>query len=164
MRNENKFLKLDYQKNINNSSTREKDLNLLKMPLKSIISLDISSKYRPKPSNFNKLIIEKIINKEIFVGNDYNTIMFVLNLEYKKFIDLITHKKKIEDFINDSNEKDINCEKIKENLSKIELLFYKKLKSYEGLFASLFLFYLYNLERYIALKQKRSKKTNNDEK
>lgn len=159
--NENKFLKLDYKKNINDS-TREKELKLLKKSLKEIISFDISSKFKNKDHNNNKLIIDKIINKKIFVDDaDYNTIMFALNLNYEEFIDIITYKKNIEDLINDFDTKDINYEKIKKCLSKIEFHFYEQLKKYNSIFATFFLYYLYNLERYLKLKQIRANKKKN---
>ena len=63
MNEENKLLKLDYNKYVNKLK-REDDLNLLNMSLQNFFSQDISSKYNAseKKPYHNKTIINNIIN------------------------------------------------------------------------------------------------------
>ena len=75
--NENKLLKLDYA--YVNTLKREDEINLLDKTLREIFSLNISSKFKTKPADYNEIIIDKILNREL-CQNDYQTNEFVLNI------------------------------------------------------------------------------------
>ena len=145
-----KLVKLDYR--YINELKKENELNYLKMALKEIFSMDISKKYSKFGNDYNKKIIEQIINKD-------DSINFIFNLTYSDFIDLFTHKKKIEDIKALNIKLDINCcEEIKKYIPKVES-FYSELKGKNDIkYSTLVIFYLYNLERVIKLKQNRKKK------
>ena len=149
---EKKLGKLNYEKYIN-KLIKEKDLEYLKMTLKDLYSLHTSIKYGE--SNLNKSIIDESINK----GD--KTINFVLNLTYSDFIELFTYKKTLEDMIKLNDiQAEIDYEKIKNCLPGVEELFTDLLKEkkYDVQYATMVVFYLYNLERALQLKQDRIKK------
>ena len=135
-----------------NELKKENELNYFKMTLKEIFSMDISTKYSKFGNDYNKKIIEQVINKD-------DSINFIFNLTYNDFIDLFTHKKKIEDIKALNIKLDINCcEEIKKYIPKVES-FYSELKGKNDIkYSTLVIFYLFNLERIIKLKQNRKKK------
>ena len=159
----NKLLKLDYKyiKNIKKNF----DLKLLKMPLKELYSLNISGKYK-KEKNHNKKIIGKIIEKingKKEKSLEDNAVIFIFNINYENFIDIFIHKRNIEDLIEFYNKgkNDINCNIIKNNLFYVKDLFIDLLNKYDKKYTSLYLLYLYNMERYFLLKKKRTNKEKN---
>ena len=158
----NKLLKLDYS--LIDKFKREIELKLLNKTLKEIFSYNISTKFRKstRPPNFNKLIIDKIINKDFPSIDDYQTKEFVLNMTYNDFIQYFIHEKNIEDINNSYN--NINYEKIKENFPFIESILCELLNKNDSNYVCFFLFYLFNLKRYLLLKQIRVSKVENDKK
>jgi len=87
------FLKLDY-KYINKLQVSfEKDL--LSKKLKELLSLNISPKYKGKEEN-NKNIIEIIEkkDKDIIKEEFVDTLIFILNITFRDWLDLFTRKKK----------------------------------------------------------------------
>ena len=150
---EKKLKKIDYK--YINELIRDKELNNLNKPLGMLVSLDISKRYKTLDSNYNELIIEKIKKEK---KND-ETIQFALNLTFMDFIELFTHKKNINDLIKLYNKKpNINCVKIEENIHGIEELFIDLIKKYDIKYATLVVFYIFNIERALEFKQKRRKK------
>jgi hypothetical protein len=147
---EKKLKKIDYQ--YINELIRDKELNNLNESLEMLVSLDISKIYKTLDSNYNKLIIEKI---KIEKKND-EAIQFVLNLTFIGFIELFTHKKNLDDLIKLYNIKsNINYEEIEENIHGVEELFIDLIKKHDIKYATLVVFYLFNLERALEFKQKR---------
>ena len=69
-----------------------KDLLLLKLKLKELLSFNISAKYRPLRKEYNKEIIERIesekesiINESNDVNNHfYDTLKFILNITFER--------------------------------------------------------------------------------
>lgn len=145
-----KLAKLDYR--YINELKKENELKYFKMSLKEIFSMDISTKYSKFGKDYNKKIIEQIINKD-------DSINFIFNLTYNDFIDLFTHKKKIEDIKVFNINLDNKCyEEIKKYIPKVES-FYSELKGKNDIkYSTLVIFYLFNLERVIKLKQNRKQK------
>lgn len=145
-----KLLKLDYR--YINELKKENELKYFKMSLKEIFSMDISTKYSKFGKDYNKKIIDQIINKD-------DSINFIFNLTYNDFIDLFTHKKKIEDIKVFNINLDNKCyEEIKKYIPKVES-FYSELKGKNDIkYPTLVIFYLFNLERVIKLKQNRKQK------
>ena len=97
----------------------------------------------------NKSILEKVEKND--------TINFVLNLTYKDFIDLFTHKKTIEEI---SQNKLRDNSMIKDNLPGVETMFTDLLEERDNNtdYSLLVIFYLFNLERSINMKQDRKEK------
>ena len=150
---EKKLKKIDYK--YINELIRDKELNNLNKSLEMLISLDISKRYKNLDSNYNKLIIEKIKKEK---KND-ETIQFALNLTFMDFIELFTHKKKINDLIKFYNKKsNINCVEIEENIHGVEELFIDLVKKHDIKYATLVVFYIFNIERALEFKQKRRNK------
>ncbi len=85
-------------KNINKIK-KEEDLKLLDMEIQKILSLEISTKQKYKSSDYNKNLIEKIINKEKTV-EDYDTTIFAFNMKLKDWLDLFLMKKNMDDLKN----------------------------------------------------------------
>ena len=146
-----KLFKLDYI--YINELIKEKELNYLKMTLNELYSQNISPKNRFQEKDYNKKLIKELVKK-----ND--TINFVFNLTYKDFIELFIHKKtiyNIKDFHNAIN--DINYDAINKNLPKVEELLCDLIRKNNDLkYSILVVFYLFNFERALQLKQTRVKK------
>ena len=156
----NKFYKLNYK--YINELKRNKNLQLLKMKIEELLSMEISPKNKKINSNFNQNLIMKIKNKKECV-KDYETIIFVLNLTFEEWISLFTHKKIINEIIleNELDSKDINIEKIQKSLNGADQLLRKMTKE-SDLFISYFIFFLYNYERWFFIKTGRSKNSKNE--
>ena len=152
---ENKFkiLKLDY-KYINHLK-REVNLDYLGMPLKDLFSKDISGKYNKLEPNINKINIERLLSNQTD-----ETIKFVFNISFGNWLDLFTYKKTIKELINEYDPYDykkIDYQKIKDNFIGIDVLL-NKIKKEDPNYFSLFIFYLYNYERWFFIKKGRNKK------
>ena len=84
-----KLLTLDHKQYIN-KLVKKLDLELLRMPLKDLISLDTSKRYaKISDKDWNKKIIEKILEKE----KNNKKINDLLNMSFNKWIDIFTYKK-----------------------------------------------------------------------
>jgi len=153
--------KIDY-KIIGRLESKEKKLNLLNSTLKNHFSAKISSTYTKYPSNYNELIIDKILNDE----DNKNIFDFIFNdLLIKDWIEIFLYKKDFKDFdkyilIDKSQQKIIkeNLERVDKYINKI----YKKHKKDKIYFHCFFLI-AYNLYRFLLLKEKRNKNKNEEE-
>ena len=77
------------------SYAKEKKINLLNSTLKKYLSAKISPIYTTYPSNYNKLIIDKILNDE----DNKNIFDFIFNdLLIKDWIEIFLYKKDFKDF------------------------------------------------------------------
>ena len=77
--------------------TKEEKLNILNLTLKKYLSGKISPKYTKSnyPSNFNELIIIKILNEEV----NKDILNFILNdLLIKDWLEIFLYKKDLKDF------------------------------------------------------------------
>ena len=126
------------------------------MSLKDLFSNEITSKIKSKSKekDFNKKKLEKILNEETD-----DTILFTLNMRFIDWFDIFTFKKTLIEVLNqyNNNNKYIDLDKIKKNLITIDTLLIKKSKKNLDEF-SLFLFYIYNYERWFKNKKPRKKK------
>ena len=133
-----KLMKLDHKKYIG-IVQKQTELNYLYMTLEALFSEEA----------YNKSILEKLEKND--------TINFVLNLTYIEFIDLFTHKQTIEE-INPTKLRDNKI--IKDNLPGVEAMYTDLLEERDDNidYSLLVIFYLFNLERSIMMKQNRNKK------
>jgi hypothetical protein len=134
---------LNYKKYIDH--LRKKDnLKYLHLPLKEILSLEISPRFKNEDANSNKTNIEMIldkIQKEEYEEKN-SPIKNLLNMELREWIDIFTMKKDIESLGNIS-------EVVKSKLPTITDLMNDILnKNHSTDYLSLFLFYLYNYEKW----------------
>ena len=141
-----KLLDLDYS--LISKIKKDKDLELLNMKLKDLVSKDISSKYKSKlnEKDYNKNIINKIIQNE----DSSEKLMNLLNMTFNEWIDIFTYK--IE---NDYN-KEYNL--LQAALDKINQ---KNNNDKEYLLK--FIFYLYNYKRWFESKKGRNTNEINDD-
>ncbi len=160
-----KLYKLNYK--YVNQLNKEIDLKYLNMTLKELVSKEISSKYKIIPSDANKTFIESLINKtnetkEEF-SEDYDTILFVLNMTFREWLDLFTYKKNINDLKAQHEQlKYINYEKIENNISGLNNLLEELMDNHDEKYFSFFIFYLYNYERWFSIKSGRNRKNKNN--
>ena len=133
---------------------KDKELSLLKLPLKEIFSNNISPKYSTLPPEYNKNMIRELISKE----NENAIIMFAFNLTLEEWIDIFTHKRKLEAFENLSKE---NIKEIDNKFDKVEKLIvemYQK-NNYKN-YLSYLISYMFNYKRWFLIKKGRNRITN----
>ena len=71
--------------------TKDRDLNIFRMKLKELYSLEITPKFKYISKQHNKNIINEIIeNKEL---DNYQSIMFAFNLTFGEWMELFTYRK-----------------------------------------------------------------------
>ena len=142
---EEKLFKLDYK--YVNRLNREQDLQYLDMKLKELFSKDISPKYiiKNRHKDFNKRYISKILNNQ-----SDNTILFVFNITFRDWLDLFTLKKNIKDIIfkYDYLDKDIDSGNIQKSLFSVDILLNKIMNENNKEYLTMFIFLLYNYERW----------------
>jgi hypothetical protein len=143
---------LNYKKYIDH--LRKKDnLKYLHLPLKEILSLEISPRFKNEDANSNKTNIEMILAKIKKEENEEknNPIKNLLNMELREWIDIFTMKKDIESLGNIS-------EVVKSKLPTITDLMNDVLnKNHAADYLSLFLFYLYNYEKWFINRSSRKR-------
>ena len=143
---------LDYK--FTDKIKKEKELSLLNLPLKNIFSNNISPKYSTLKSDYNKNMIELILNDE----RDNANIMFAFNLTLGEWIDIFTYKRKLESF---ENLNEVNIKELEDKFVKVEKLIneiYKKNNNKNYL--SYFISYTFNYKRWFIMKKGRNRITN----
>ena len=154
-----KLCKLNYK--IINQINKDNDTKLLRMTLEDLFSLDISPKYKSKSPDFNKKLIQKIINKEKKV-NDNETVCFVLNMTFGEWFDLFRNKKDIKDIQKQYQQNnDIKFDQIEKNFVYVDNLLDEMIKKQDEKYFRIFTFYIYNYERWFAIKSPRKNKSQN---
>ena len=152
---EEKLFKLDYK--FINKLNREQDLKYLDMSLKELFSKEISPKYikEKRQEDSNKIYISKILNNQ-----KDNTILFVFNMTFRDWLDLFTLKKSIHDIITkyDYLAKDIDCERIQKSLYGVDNLLKKIMNENDKEYLTMYIFFLYNYERWFYNKKGRISK------
>ena len=145
-----KLKDLDYNKYINNIK-KDEEIKYLKEPLKVLLSKNVSSKFSNSPEDANTQIIGSILEEE----KNNEVLMSILNLTFRDWIDIFLLKKNVNDFeyLSYSSYKEIE-----EKMPKINELLDNILEKNGGEYLSSFIFYLYNYERYFAVKRNRKKK------
>ena len=152
-----RLYKLDYK--YIEKMNKDIDTKLLKMPLQDLFSMDITSKIKRISSNYNQNFIQKIINQEEIV-KDYDTVIFVLKMTFGEWLDMFTYKKDINYLKNKYKEyNNINYEKIENNIFCANNLFDEILLKNDEIYFNTFIFYLYNYERWFAVKSSRVEKS-----
>ena len=154
-----RLYKLDYK--YTNQLKKDEDMNIIKMSLKELYSLDISPKFTKNlPNDINKKNIKEIIENNNI--KDYETIMFVFNLSFADWMELFCYKKDINEIIN-KYEGIYNVDKdiIKNNFVGVENLLRMILKKVDKHDFSAFTFFLYNYTRWFYIKNGRNKEDNN---
>ena len=151
------LLKLKYE--YINRLQKDQELEFLNMSLKELYSKDISPKYNKNhyPEDYNKRIIEKIINNE-----PGDTILFAFNITLRDWLDIFTYKKNVKDLLNEKYEnfQNVEIEKVEKSLVRVDSflnIFYEKDNEH---YMKKFLFYLYNYERWFYLKRSRNRESN----
>ena len=132
------------------------------MKLKDIFSSDISEKYKKRPKDYNKKIIEDIINEIPKNENElkeYKTKIFSLNITYRDFINLFMNKINISYLVQQNEESElIDVDLINNSLYDIKYFIREEKNKHQNDYFCSLLFYLFNIERYYNLKQKRKQK------
>ena len=148
----------DYDININNTS-KSYNLKFLNFTINNYISNNISRKFKKMPSNYNKLIIKKLLDDE--QNNDiFNFIFNYLKIE--DWLDIFIYKKEIDDYINNNQLNQIKINKIKENLIRIDDLLLKMYKD-NKLYFHCFTLMIYNFKKYFLSKEGRILKNKQNE-
>ena len=146
-----KFKKDDIIKSLNfqyiNIMKKELELSLLNKTLKEIFSNEISRKYKALPRDYNKQIIDTILYEE----KDNINIIFAFNLTFREWIDIFTYKKDIQSIKNFDPEKMKELPKLIDYVDKLLLDMYNKYY-YNRNYLIYFIFYIYNYERWFAVK------------
>ena len=151
----NKLYKLDYQ--YINQLKKNEDMKILKMSLKDLYSLDVSPKFKSISKDYNKKLIQSIINNDKI--EDYSTIMFAFNLKFENWMELFTYKKNMNDIIEKYKGIDnVNKETIENNIIGVEDLLTKIADNNDENYFSIFTYLLYNYKRWFLIKSERLKK------
>ena len=147
----------------------EKEARLLKSSLKEILSLDISPRYKQKKSpNYNRRVIEALIKSQNKLNERddsyYDTLMFVLNMTFSGWFDVFTGKNTFKNLANDymGNKEKINFDLIEKSFVGINNLLNNILEEIESDYEyfALFVFYIYNYERWFFIRDPRNKNKN----
>ena len=140
------LLKLDYKLYVDQLN-KELDLSLLNMPLRKLLSLQISSKYKEHSKDENKKIIQRLLKDE----EKNEVINYIMNLTFMEWIYMFRNKK--EETINQNI---IKFEGIDEVIKTIEN------KNKEKDYLINFMFALYRYEDWFNNKIGRKKKGKED--
>ena len=132
------------------------------MKLKDIFSSDISEKYKKRPKDYNKKIIEDIINEIPKNENElkeYKTKIFSLNITYRDFINLFMKKINISYLVQQNEESElIDVDLIKSSLYDIKYFIREeKINTKMIIFVCFYFIYLI-LKDIIILNKKENKK------
>ena len=140
--------------------TKEEKLNLLNLTIKKYLCGKISPKYTKSnyPSNFNELIIDKILKDEV----NKDILNFILNdLLIKDWLEIFLYKKSFEDFNGYNLFDEVKKNKIKRILERIDKYINKIYnKNKNKIYFHCFFLIAYNLYRFLIMKEKRNKKQN----
>jgi hypothetical protein len=137
-----------------NNKGKVYNLNLLNLTIKDYISQNISPKTINLPFDYNKKIIQKLLedeeNKDIF--------NFIFNeLKIEDWLDIYLYKKEIDDFIDNNQFSSIIINEIKESLIRIDKTFLE-MKKDDKLYLNCFTLMIYNYKRYFSMKEERALK------
>ena len=159
-KNKIELLKLDYK--FINRIKKEQELKFLNMSLKDLFSKDISPIYKNNfTKDYNKIIITKILE------DADDIILFAFNMTLRDWLDIFTLKKSVKDIANEFNKYNDNenlITKIEQSLIKFDKTIIKVDENNDKDYMALFIFCLYNYERWFYLKKGRKRKKNLKEK
>lgn len=140
----------DYDININNTS-KSYNLKILNLTINNYLSNSLSRRFKKIPSNYNKLIIKKLLNDE--KNNDIFDFIFNY-LKIEDWLDIYIYKKEIGDYISDNELNQIKINIIKENLIRIDDCLLEISKN-NKLYFHCFSLMIYNFKRYFWKKEGR---------
>jgi hypothetical protein len=144
---------LDYK--FINRIKKEQELNFLNMSLKDLFSKDISPRYKNNiTKDYNKIIIAKILE------DADDIILFAFNMTLRDWLDIFTLKKSVKDIANEFNKYNDNenlVTKIEQSLIKFDKTILKIDENNDKDYMALFIFCLYNYERWFYLKKCRKR-------
>ena len=134
-------------------SDKFRDSNLLNCTIKEYFSSDISIKFKNFRNDYNKLIINYLLNDDNYI----NIFNFIFNIKIDDWLNILIYKKEINDLnsFNTMNEIEINI--IQENLVRIDE-YLKDIYEDDKVYYHCFMLLIYNFKRYFALKEKRNSK------
>ena len=141
----------DYDININNTS-KSYNLKILNLTINNYISNSISRRYKKIPSNYNKLIIKKLLNDE--QNNDIFDFIFNY-LKIENWLDIFIYKKEIDNFIGNNRLNQIKINILKKSLIRIDDCLLKMCKN-NKLYFHCFSLMIYNFKRYFLKKEGRT--------
>ena len=148
----------DYDINIKNTS-KSYNLKILNLTINNYISNNISRKFKKIPSNYNKLIIKKLLDDQ--KNNDIFNFIFNY-LKFEDWLDIFIYKKEIDNFINNNQLNQIKINIIKENLIRIDDCLFDIYEN-DKLYFHCFVLMIYNLKRYFLMKEGRTFKNKQNE-
>jgi len=136
------FKKLDYKKNVD-SLKKDEEMKLFNMPLKDVVSLEISSKYSlTDDKKINKQKMKIILEEE----KDNQMLNYLLNMKFGDWIDVFTFQMEINS---------------KFKFNGIENILNSLYKNEKDEYFSRFIFYLFNYKNWFLNKKGRKPKNLN---
>ena len=147
------LIKKNNRYNLADSDNKFCDSNLLNCTIKEYFSSEISIKYKNFQNDYNKLIINYLLNDD----NYKNIFNFIFNIKIDDWLNILIYKKEINDLnsFNTMNEIEINI--IQENLVRIDE-YLKDIYGDDKVYYHCFMLLIYNFKRYFDLKEKRNSK------
>ena len=149
------FLKIDYK--YIDQLNRKKNMDLFEMPLIDLFSLDVSGKYKSKSKDYNKILINGILEQKIEV-EDFDTILFLFKITLNDWIDLFTYKKDLLTLVKEYNSLNVNFIKIQNNFLGVNHLLNEISEKNDDKYYTLFLLYVFNFQRWFYIKKGRNHK------
>ena len=129
------------------------DLDYLGLPLKDLLSKEISPKFKKYQKDYNKKTIENIEKK-----NNNEIINFVFNMTFREWLDLFTSKIKVTELGYASL---AVYEEIEKKLPKLDIILNEimiKNNEENNNYLSHFIFFLFNYEKWFYNKRKKKQK------
>ena len=142
---------LNYDNYINHVRKRD-NLEYLNMSLKDLLSLEISSTYKDLEENHNKTTIEELLEKEEEENNINKPLKSLLNITFREWIGIFTMKQDLNEDRNISEDLESHLPNINDIIQDLSR------KGENNEYLSLFLFYLYNYERWFIIRTSRDRK------
>jgi hypothetical protein len=137
-----------------NNKGKSYNLNLLNLTIKDYISQSISPKTIHLPSDYNKRIIQKLL-EDVENKNIFNFIFNELKIE--EWLDIYLYNEEINNFIDNNQLNGIAINEIKQSLIRIDKTFQEMPKD-DKLYLNCFTLMIYNYKRYFSMKEERAPK------
>lgn len=147
------ILKINYE--AFNNVNKEKNLDLIKKPLKEFFSLDVSKKYLSKKKKFNANLIKKVFSENNDKNDKDDIIKFLFRITLNDWIDLFTYKINVDTLKDKYKAKNDYCEKIQENFHGVENLLKTILEKENKYYYSLFALHIFNFQTWFELRKGR---------
>ena len=150
----NKYIKkINYNFRVNKRKKND-NLDFLNLPIKNYLSHDISMKYSKNKysTNYNEIVMNNILqNKE-----NKNLFDFIFNLKIEDWLNLFIYKNELKDFDKYNSLDKRQMQTIKDNLDRIDKVF-EKIYEEDKLYFHLFCLLIFNLRRYLTIKENRNR-------